>query len=560
MLEMQMATKIKKNRINGGDSVTALYCRLSRDDELTGDSNSITHQKEILGEYARKHGFHNYRYYVDDGYSGTNFDRPDFQRMLSDIESGEVGTVIVKDMSRFGRNYIMVGYFTEILFPTAKIRFIAVNDQVDSDCEADNEFTPFRNIINEWYAKDTSKKVRAVLHAKGMSGKHLSAVPPYGYMKDPNDKTKWILDKEAAEVVKEVFRLFVEGKGAKEIATILTERGIDTPLIHYQKMGFPLRMRSNDPTVWTGPTIYQMLGKIDYTGCTANFKTKKPSYKSKEQVFFPMEQWVIFENTQEAIIDKETFELVQKMREKSRRVKPVLKPGEPIPVKHRVPNKYIGKVFCADCGAKLVIHHSTHSHDQDSLCCSSYRKKKQNMCTAHRIRIDLLEKIILNDLRKVSAYVSNHEQEFIENYLNCSQKEKLKLTSQAKTELTKANARKTELDLIIRKLYEDCALGRITQERYDQLAGSYEKEQAAIVERIAALEKSINDVAQDNEDLENFIRMMRYYIDVEELTPEILFSFIDRIEIGEKEKYSRKGDRTIKIIYNFVGAIDIPQS
>ena len=559
MLEMQMATKIKKNRINGGDSVTALYCRLSRDDELTGDSNSITHQKEILGEYARKHGFHNYRFYVDDGYSGTNFDRPDFQRMLSDIESGEVGTVIVKDMSRFGRNYIMVGYFTEILFPTAKIRFIAVNDQVDSDCEADNEFTPFRNIINEWYAKDTSKKVRAVIHAKGMSGKHLSAVPPYGYIKDPNDKTKWLVDEEAAEVVKEVFRLFVEGTGAKVIANILTKRGVDTPLIHYQKMGLPVRTKSDAPTIWSGATIYQILGKVEYTGCTANFKTKKPSYKSKDQVFYPREQWVIFENTQEAIVDKETFELVQKMKDNCRRVKPVVKPGEPLPVKHRIPNKFIGKVFCADCGARMVVHHGSERNVNDYLMCSASRKKTKGICSSHRILISELEEVILRDLRRISGYVSHHEKEFIENYLNCSQKEKLRLTAQAKTELTKANGRKNELDLIIRKLYEDCALGRITQERYDQLAGSYEKEQAAIVERIAALEKSINDVAQNNEDLENFIRMMRYYIDVEELTPEILFSFIDRIEIGEKERYSRKGNRTIKIIYNFVGAIDIPQ-
>ena len=558
MLEMQTATKIKKNKTNGGDLVTALYCRLSRDDDLDGDSNSITHQKQILGDYAKKYGFRNCRYYVDDGYSGTNFERPDFQRMLADIESGEVGTVIVKDMSRFGRNYIMVGYYTEILFPNKKVRFIAVNDQVDSDCEADNEFTPFRNIINEWYAKDTSKKVRAVIKAKGMAGKHLSAVPPYGYRKDPNDKTKWIIDEEAADVVKEIFKLFVDGVGSKEIAKLLTEKGVDTPMIHFQKMGLPVRTRSECPTNWSAATIYQILGKIDYTGCTANFKTKKPSYKSKEQVFLPQEQWVIFENTQEAIIDKDTFELVQKMRDKCRRVKPV-KAEETRPVKHHIPNKFIGKVFCADCGARMVVHHSTHGSDFSSLYCTTFRKKGKEMCTPHRIRLDALEQIVLNDLRRVSAYVNKHEQEFIENYLNCSQKEKLRLTAQAKSELSRAYTRKGEIDSVIRKLYEDCALGRITQERYDSLSASYEQEQEKLKVRITQLEESINSVAQDNENLENFIKMMHYYIDVEELTPEILHSFIDRIEIGEKVRYSRKGGQTVKIIYNFVGAIDLPR-
>ena len=237
MLNMQTALNKKKNVNGGGRTVTALYCRLSRDDELTGESNSITHQKEILEDYARKHGFTSCRFYVDDGFSGTNFDRPDFQRMMTDIENGEVGTVIVKDMSRFGRNYIMVGYYTEILFPNAKVRFIAVSDGVDSISDYDNEFTPFRNIINEWYARDTSKKVKAVIRAKGMAGKHLTAVPPYGYIKDPNDKTKWIVDTEAAEVVKRVYEMYLSGMVASQIAKALTADGVDTPLVHSMKCG-----------------------------------------------------------------------------------------------------------------------------------------------------------------------------------------------------------------------------------------------------------------------------------------------------------------------------------
>ncbi|MBD5131495.1 MAG: recombinase family protein [Clostridiales bacterium] len=558
MLGMQTVSTIK-NKANGGDAVTALYCRLSRDDDLSGDSNSIVNQKQILGEYAKRQGFHNCRFYVDDGYSGTNFERPDFQRMIADIESGEVKTVIVKDMSRFGRNYIMVGYYTEILFPNAKIRFIAVNDSVDSECEADNEFTPFRNIINEWYARDTSKKVKAVLRAKGTSGKHLSAVPPYGYMKDPNDKTKWIIDEEAAKVVKEIYRLFLEGKGVKEIAKILTANHIDTPQTHNEKCGLPIRSRSEYPTMWNSTTVYQILDKEDYTGCTVNFKTKKLSYKSKEQINMPRDQWVIFENTQEAIIDKETFELVRRMRDKCRRVSPntitVKTAGQP----RKPKNMFVGKVFCTDCGSQMNIHHNSYNKERNYLVCTTYRKKKKGECTSHRIRLDALEQIVLNDLRKISAYVAWHENEFVERYLNCSQKEKLRLTAAAKAEVSKAYVRQAELNAILRKLYEDNALGRITDDSYDELAASYENERRQLKERVATLEASINSVAEDNANLERFISTLKYYINLEELTPEILHSFVDRIEVGEKVRNGKSKTQVVKIIYNFIGAVDIPK-
>ena len=556
MLGMQTVSTIS-NKANGGDAVTALYCRLSRDDDLSGDSNSIVNQKQILGEYAKRQGFHNCRFYVDDGYSGTNFERPDFQRMIADIESGEVKTVIVKDMSRFGRNYIMVGYYTEILFPNAKIHFIAVNDSVDSECEADNEFTPFRNIINEWYARDTSKKVKAVLRAKGTSGKHLSAVPPYGYMKDPNDKKKWIIDEDAAKVVKEIYRLFLEGKGVKEIAKILTANHIDTPQTHNEKLGLPIRSRSECPTIWNPTTVYQILDKEDYTGCTVNFKTKKLSYKSKEQINVPRDQWVIFENTQEAIIDKETFELVRRMRDKCRRVSPnkitIKTAGQP----RKPKNMFVGKVFCADCGSQMNIHHNSYNKECNYLVCATYRKKKKGECTSHRIRLDALEQIVLNDLRKISAYVAWHENEFVERYLNCSQKEKLRLTAAAKAEVSKAYVRQEELNAILRKLYEDNALGRITDDRYDELAASYENERKRLKERVSTLEASINSVAEDNANLERFISTLKYYINLEELTPEILHSFVDRIEVGEKVRNGKSKTQAVKIIYNFIGAVDI---
>ncbi|MCD8372643.1 MAG: recombinase family protein [Clostridia bacterium] len=283
---LQTAEKSNDKLINGGVKKTALYCRLSRDDDLDGDSNSITHQKEILKDYAAKHGYTNTEFYVDDGYSGVNFERPDFQRMLNDIENGEISTVIVKDMSRFGRNYVMVGYYTEVLFEKEGIRFIAVNDGVDNATETD-EFTPFRNIINEWYARDTSKKVRAVLKAKGMSGKHLTCVTPYGYKKDEKDPAKWVIDDEAAEVVREIYRLYLGGMGTYEIAKLLTAREIDPPSVHFAKNGMPVRSVNSRPKIWLGTTVNKILEREDYTGCTVNFKTKKKSYKTKEQLFLP---------------------------------------------------------------------------------------------------------------------------------------------------------------------------------------------------------------------------------------------------------------------------------
>lgn len=560
MLNMQTALNKKKN-VNGGDrTVTALYCRLSRDDELTGESNSITHQKEILEDYARKHGFTSCRFYVDDGYSGTNFDRPDFQRMMTDIENGEVGTVIVKDMSRFGRNYIMVGYYTEILFPNTKVRFIAVSDGVDSISDYDNEFTPFRNIINEWYARDTSKKVKAVIRAKGMAGKHLAAVPPYGYMKDPNDKTKWIVDTEAAEVVKRVYEMYLSGMVASQIAKALTADGVDTPLVHSMKCGLPVRTRSSYPEMWNNSMIYHILGCYDYTGCTVNFKTSKPSYKSTMQVFLDRDKWVIFENTQEQIISKETFELVQEIR-KSRRVVPQVKDGsvkEKIKYRPRNLNKYIGKAFCADCGAKMVYSCSNRKDGREYLVCANYRKRKKSSCSRHGIRIAALDEIILTDLRKICAYVKRHEKKFIEHYLDCSQKEKLKITASAQAALQKANMRNVELNTIMRKLYEDKALGRITDEQYDVFADSYITEQKNLKTKIAEIEMRLSEVKTESDNLTNFISLMKKYTEFKELTQEILYSFVDRIEIGEKEKFSHNTQK-IKIIYNFIGAVDIPQ-
>lgn len=419
---------------------------------------------------------------------------------------------------------------------------------------------PERRMFNEWYARDTSKKVKAVIRAKGMAGKHLTAVPPYGYIKDPNDKTKWIVDTEAAEAVKRVYEMYLSGMVASQIAKALTADGVDTPLVHSMKCGLPARTRSGYPEVWNNTMIYRILGCYDYTGCTVNFKTSKPSYKSTMQVFLDRDKWVIFENTQEPIISKETFELVQEIR-KSRRVVPQVKDGsvkEKIKYRPRNLNKYIGKAFCADCGAKMVYSCSNRKDGREYLVCANYRKRKKSSCSRHGIRIAALDEIILTDLRKICAYVKRHEKKFIEHYLDCSQKEKLKITASAQAALQKANMRNVELNTIMRKLYEDKALGKITDEQYDVFADSYITEQKNLKTKIAEIEMRLSEVKTESDNLTNFISLMKKYTEFKELTQEILYSFVDRIEIGEKEKFSHNTQK-IKIIYNFIGAVDIPQ-
>lgn len=551
MLEMQ--TVKKNNQFYGGEKITALYCRLSRDDDLSGDSNSIVHQKEILGEYAKRYGFSSPTYYVDDGYSGTNFNRPDFQRMLKDIESGLVGTVIVKDMSRFGRNYIMVGYYTEILFEQAGIRFIAVNDGVDNEHDSD-EFTPFRNIINEWYARDTSKKVRAVLRAKGTSGKHLSAIPPYGYRKDPIDSAKWIIDEEAAPIVREVYKMFVEGKTPIQIANILNDRKVDSPLVHFVKNGMPNRARKDGIPLWSGPSIYNMLGQEAYTGCTVNFKTLKKSYKSKDQIILPKEEWKIFENTQEAIIDKDTFAIVQQMRE-CRRV-PRKRDAEP--------NIFAGLLYCADCGKSLSRHLGASTNRAQAYTCSSYRKN--TICSPHHITLNAISEIVLLELLRVCACVRDREDEFVQAYRDDMAKKNSRLYGASKSELKRVESRCAEIDEIIRKLYEDNVRGRITDERFDIMAKGYETEKAELKDKAVKLQSTLQADAHDEDNLEQFKKLVRRYTTITELNTEILNAFIEKIYVGEtvkteipskrkRKKYLKT--RTIRIVYKFIGAVNL---
>ena len=542
-------TAIKNNKkYNYGGDVTALYARLSKDDDLVGDSNSIVHQKEILAKYAKEHGFTNIEFYVDDGFSGTNFNRPDFQRMMADAEEGKISTVIVKDMSRFGRDYIMVGYYTEIYFSNLDIRFIAINDNVDSNIQTENDLTPFKNVFNEWYARDTSKKIRAVFKAKGNSGKHLTTNPPFGYKKDPNDKDKWIIDDEAAATVRRIFQMYVDGYRISEIGHKLTEEKIETPILYYMNRGIKTNARSEYPEIWDLMSIKYILSQTAYAGHTVNFQTAVKSYKTKKQIRLPKEDWIIFRNTQEAIIDEKTFETVQQMR-KAKRAR----------TKYNEPNMFLGLLYCADCGNHLTIQRVARNRKMDNFSCATYRKKKKGLCSCHRILVSDLETIVKEDLQKVCEYVFLHEKEFTDEYLSGSKRETVKFQAKTKAELKRLSERQEEIGKIIRKLYEDNVNGRITDERFDFLAKSYEDEGNELKTKIQEFKNALASSVQDEEKLSKFLKVVKSYTEIEELTPEILNSFIEKIYIGETEKYNGRKMQEVEIIYKFVGAINLPQ-
>ena len=533
-------------------NITALYCRLSRDDELQGDSNSIINQKAILQKYADENGFRNTGFFVDDGYSGTNFDRPDWQRLMSLVEEGAISTIIVKDMSRLGRDYLKVGYYTEILFPESDIRFIAINNGVDSVNRQDSDFTPFLNIINEWYAKDTSKKIRAVFKSKGQSGKPLCTNPPYGYVKDPENKQHWIIDEPAAEVVREIFRLCIEGYGPTKISNILEARRIENPVAHGKRNGLKLpanRAEQDDPYVWHDSTIARLLSRPEYLGHTVNFKTYRKSYKQKKQLKYNPSEWQIFEDTHEAIIDKETFDIVQRIRDGRRRLTPM---GE-MPI-------LSGMLFCADCGAKLYqVRGRGWTHDKEYFVCATYRKKKGG-CNSHQIRNVVVEELLLDDLRRVTAFARENEAEFVELVAQRSRQEVEKLLRESKRELETANVRIRRLDEIIRQLYEDNLDGKISDERFSKLTATYETEQKQLEGRIEELHSIISEQKDKFLNADRFLDLVRKYTDIRELTAEIIREFVEKIIVYKTERIDGHRVQRIKICYNGIGYIDLPQT
>ncbi|MDE6302723.1 MAG: recombinase family protein [Clostridia bacterium] len=535
-----------KYSTNGGDKITALYCRLSRDDELEGDSNSIKNQKTILSKYANEHGFTNLCFYVDDGYSGTNFNRPDFLRLISDVNDGKVGTIIVKDMSRLGRDYLKVGMYTEITFPEANVRFIAINDAVDSDSNIDNDFTPFRNIINEWYAKDTSKKIKAVFKAKGMSGKPLCTRPPLGYVKDALDKDHWVVDEEAAIIVRRIFNLCMQGHGPLQIANILTEEGVETPYMYLHRKGLPVTSQIIEyPEIWNSQTVGSILSNQSYIGRTVNFKTYRKSYKQKKAIPNSQDKMAVFENTHEAIIDRDTFDTVQRIRAgKQRREK---RTGEV--------NKYAGLLFCADCGAKLFIVRRDPAKRGNYFNCSTYRKKKKGLCTAHQVEESVLDKIVLADMQRVFSIAKEHEDEFFSLIKYNADKEYKMQITQYKHELEEADKRIVQLDKTIQRLYDDRVNGIITDERFATLYTNYEAEQTALKECSDKLRAELKRANEQTANVSSFMKIIHKCTEITELTPEILHEFISRIVVHQAKVVDGHKKQTIEIIYNCIGAI-----
>lgn len=524
------------------DKITALYCRLSQDDMLQGESNSITNQKAILKKYAEDNGFCNTVYYIDDGVSGTTWEREGFKAMLADIEEGKVGTVITKDLSRLGRDYLKTGEYIEIIFPDHDVRYIAINDGVDT-LKSENELMAFKNIFNDWYARDTSKKIRAVFKAKGQSGKHLSN-PIYGYKHSETDKNLWVIDEDAAEVVRKIFRFCIEGYGPSKIARILTQEGIPTPTAYALSQGRDNGHKNAKLHRWGSETIAHILEKAEYCGHTVNFRTHVKSYKNKKRVDNPKEDWLIFDNTHEAIISQQEFDLVQELRKNKRR-----------PTKHEEVNPFSGICYCADCGKKLYLcRATTMTADQEHLKCGTYAKDK-NGCTIHFIRTIVLKEIILGELNKMISFVMENEDEFIQAAMDNSVQKQSSELAKSRKKLRDAEKRIAELDRLFIRLYEDNVSGKISDERFSIMSAGYEDEQKKLRATVAELTDFIETAEQKSADVTAFIQVVQKYEHITELTPEIMHELIEKIVVHAPDKSSGHRTQEIEIHYRFDVAV-----
>ena len=530
---------------NYPDNITALYARLSQEDALDGESNSIANQKKILLKYATDNGFPNPAFFIDDGVSGVTFDRPGWNEMIQLAEAGKVRTVIVKDMSRMGRDYLKVGYYTESFFAERDIRYIAINDGVDSD-KGDNDFTPFRNLFNDFYARDTSKKIRAVMRAKGNAGEHLCTNPPYGYQKDPADKKKWIVDEEAAEIVKRIFALCIAGKGPMQIAKLLTAQHVLTVKAHYaQRAGKPLPEK---PYHWDPKSVAGILEHPEYTGCTVNFKTYSKSHKLKKRLHNVPENQRIFPNTQPAIIDEHVFVRVQELRENKRRpAKQAERQG-----------LFSGLLYCADCGSKL--HFATGKNmtpQQDCYRCSRY-KSNTGDCTMHFIREETLKLFVLQRIFDVTALFFDDAMAFMEAAKKQRFQEAEKEAKKRKREIAQAEKRIAELDRIFKRIYEDDISGAISHERFLKLSADYEAEQKELTEQVKAWREAVETFEQDQADFASFAAIVRKYVGIRELTPTIVNEFVEKIIVHAPDKSSGHRRQKIELVWNFIGEVNLP--
>ncbi|MBR5088729.1 MAG: recombinase family protein [Ruminiclostridium sp.] len=519
--------------------ITALYCRLSQDDMLAGESNSITHQKEILLKYANDNGFPNPQFYVDDGWSGTNFNRPDFQRMIADMEKGKIGIVITKDLSRLGREYLKTGEYIEIIFPDYDVRYIAINDNVDT-AKAENEMMALKNIFNDWLARDTSKKIRAVLKSKGMSGKPIGPFPPYGYRKTKDDKTKWEIDEEAAEVVKRIYKMSISGLSAGNIAKALIADRVFCPAAHAKEKYNHIIKSYKDPYGWTRCTINKILDSIEYTGVLVNFKTFSKSYKCKKRIIAPKEDWEMFRDSHPAIISQHDWDTVQKIR--SQRVRPQ---------KFDIVNPFSGMLFCADCGARMTLNRS-HRDDnkREHFKCGAY-SQDTSVCSSHFIRTSVLNDLILSELNKLVSDFREDEEGFIKHLMDHAEASRADEAKKAKKLLAKNEKRIAELERLFMKIYEDDALGNISHDRYLQMSAAYTEEQTKLRAEAVEWQKFIDERDQKHNDISRFISIVHRYSNITELTPKLIHEIIEKIVVHAGDKSSGHRFQKVDIYFKF---------
>ena len=533
------------------EKITGLYERLSRDDELEGESNSIVNQKKILEEYASKNNLTNIIHFTDDGISGTQFDRPGFMEMMNGVNTGNIGCIIVKDMSRLGRDYLKVGQCMEILRQKG-VRLIAINDNVDSFYRED-DFTPFRNIMNEWYARDTSRKIQSTFRSKGESGKHTASTPPYGYIKDEKDKNKWIVDEKAAEIVRRIFNLTMDGAGPYKIAKILEADKIDIPAYHQQKLGYGLHQSKNFeyPYRWCSSTIASILKKKEYLGHTVNFKTRK-HFKDKKSKYVSEDKWLIFENTHEAIIDQETFDNVQRIRGNVKRYPDGW--GEYHPL--------TGLMYCADCGSKMYVHRTNNYKNIPYYVCSNYKKVPcGTLCpSAHRIKAEVVLNLIQETLKDIKNYFNEDNEAFIHSIQNEMEEKEKAHIEKKKIRLTESQNRLQELERLMCRIYEDMILNKIPNNRYEILNNQYETEQRTLSKEIEDLNFEISRYEKETDKTRKFISLISRYENFDELTNTMINEFVEKIIIHERD---RKGSQTskqkIEIYFNFIGNYEVPK-
>ena len=540
---------VKEDVMRDQQKITILYCRLSNEDSQDGESNSIQNQRELLTKYARDHGYTNLKILVDDGYTGTNFNRPGVQEGFELVKQGLVGCWLCKDLSRFGRDYLTVGQYTDIIFPSYDVRFIAVNDGVDSQRGDGDGFAAIRNLFNEWYARDISKKRRISNKIKGNAGEPMGQ-PPYGYVKDPNDPKHWIVDDEAAQVVRRVYSMTLEGFGTEQIATQLEKDGVLTPRAYWLTKGIkrPGKGKQQPPTKWNSSSITKILSLQEYCGDILNFKTYSKSYKNKKRIDNDRENWVVFQDVHEAIIERAVYEQVQQKRGKIRKRR--TNNGE-----H---NMFSGLLVCADCGSNLHFHFNQGNPEIKYFNCSNYKGNRGTCTSTHYVRVDFLEEVVLGEIRRLTKFASLYEDEFVKAVIGHSQQAEQTDRKLKEKELKTLLARDEELDGLFERIYEDNVSGKLSDDRFAKMSRRYEDEQKELSEKIKKLRSEIEKQSSRSMTTDMFIGLVRKYTRARKLTPRMLNELIEKIEVFNAEKIDGVWEQRLRIHYNCVGTIEIP--